>query len=48
MDALSPSPTAAELRTLAEFALAMVLFSDAAHADRSVVRRTLGCRGGCC
>jgi sodium/hydrogen antiporter len=33
--------TAADLRTLAELALAMVLFTDAAHANLSVVRRTL-------
>ncbi len=31
----------ADLRTMAELALAMVLFSDAAHADLSVVRRTV-------
>ncbi len=37
--------TAADLRTLAELALAMVLFSDAAHADLSVVRRTVGLPG---
>jgi sodium/hydrogen antiporter len=40
IDALRLSLTAADLRTLAELALAMVLFSDAAHADLSVVRRT--------
>ena len=33
--------TAAGLHTLAELALAMVLFTDAAHADLSVVRRAL-------
>ena len=31
----------ADLRTLAEAALAMILFSDAAHADLGVIRRTL-------
>lgn len=41
LDALRLPLTAADLRTLAELALAMVLFSDAAHADLSVVRRTL-------
>src|SRR5882762_1869917 len=40
IDALRLSLTATDLRTLAELALAMVLFSDAAHADLSVVRRT--------
>lgn len=34
--------TAADLRTVAELALAMVLFTDAAHADIGVVRRTVG------
>jgi len=34
--------TGADLRTLAEIALAMVLFTDAAHADLSVVRRFVG------
>ncbi len=33
--------TTSGLHTLAELALAMVLFTDAAHADLSVVRRTL-------
>lgn len=33
--------TASDLRILAELALAMVLFSDAAHADLRIVRRTL-------
>ena len=41
LDALRLPLTAADLRTLAELALAMVLFSDAAHADLGVVRRTL-------
>lgn len=34
--------TAADLRALAEAALAMVLFTDAAQADLAVVRRTVG------
>jgi NhaP-type Na+/H+ or K+/H+ antiporter len=38
---LSIPITAHELRTLAELALAMVLFTDAAHADLSIVRRTV-------
>jgi NhaP-type Na+/H+ or K+/H+ antiporter len=33
--------TASDLRILAELALALVLFSDAAHADLRIVRRTL-------
>ncbi len=37
--------TAANLRTLVELSLAMVLFSDAAHADLRVARRTLGLPG---
>jgi NhaP-type Na+/H+ or K+/H+ antiporter len=34
--------TATDLRAVAELALAMVLFTDAAHADIGVVRRTVG------
>ena len=34
--------TANDLRVLAEAALAMVLFTDAAHADLAVIRRALG------
>jgi len=34
--------TAVDLKVLAEAALAMVLFTDAAHADLGVVRRTVG------
>ena len=34
--------TAADLKILAEMSLAMVLFTDAAHADLSVVRRIVG------
>jgi sodium/hydrogen antiporter len=45
LDALRIPLTAADLRTLAELALAMVLFSDAAHADLGVVRRTVGLPG---
>jgi NhaP-type Na+/H+ or K+/H+ antiporter len=45
IDVLRMALTAADLRTLAELALAMVLFSDAAHADLSVVRRTVGLPG---
>ena len=41
IDALRLPLTATVLRTLAELALAMVLFTDAAHADLSVVRRTV-------
>jgi len=41
LDALRLPITATDLRTLAELALAMVLFSDAAHADLTVVRRTV-------
>ena len=37
--------TAADLRILAEISLAMVLFTDAAHADLSVVRRIVGLPG---
>src|SRR5690242_16356958 len=37
--------TGADLRTLAELALAMVLFTDAAHADLGVVRRAVGLPG---
>jgi NhaP-type Na+/H+ or K+/H+ antiporter len=42
MGVLQLQLTAADLRTLAEMALAMVLFTDAAHADLSVIRRTVG------
>jgi sodium/hydrogen antiporter len=42
LGALELPLTAADLKILAEMALAMVLFSDAAHADLGVVRRTLG------
>ncbi|MBS0561264.1 MAG: cation:proton antiporter [Proteobacteria bacterium] len=42
LGALDLQITGADLRTLAELALAMVLFSDAAHADLSVVRRSVG------
>ena len=45
IDALRVPLTATLLRTLAELALAMVLFTDAAHADLSVVRRTVGLPG---
>ena len=45
IDALRQPLTATVLRTLAELALAMVLFSDAAHADLNVVRRTVGLPG---
>ena len=45
IDALRPPLTATVLRTLAELALAMVLFSDAAHADLNVMRRTVGLPG---
>jgi NhaP-type Na+/H+ or K+/H+ antiporter len=45
LDVLRVPLTAAGLRTLAELALAMVLFADAAHADLSVVRRTVGLPG---
>jgi len=34
--------TANDLRVLAEAALAMVLFTDAAHADLAVIRRAVG------
>jgi NhaP-type Na+/H+ or K+/H+ antiporter len=37
--------TAGDLRAVAEAALAMVLFTDAAHADLGVVRRTVGLPG---
>ncbi|HEX2943626.1 MAG TPA: cation:proton antiporter, partial [Rhodopila sp.] len=39
---LQLSLTATDLRVLAELALAMVLFADAAHVDLSVARRTMG------
>jgi sodium/hydrogen antiporter len=42
LNALRLPLTAVDLRTLAELSLALVLFSDAAHADLRVVRRTLG------
>jgi sodium/hydrogen antiporter len=42
LNALRLPLTALDLRTLAELSLALVLFSDAAHADLRVVRRTLG------
>ena len=45
IDVLRQPLTATVLRTLAELALAMVLFSDAAHADLNVVRRTVGLPG---
>ena len=45
LNALRLPLTADDLRTLAELTLAMVLFSDAAHADLRVVRRTLGLPG---
>src|SRR5207302_7283412 len=41
-DILHLEITAADLKVLAEAALAMVLFTDAAHADLGVVRRTVG------
>ena len=41
VDLLHLALTAADLRTVAELALAMVLFTDAAHADLGVVRRTV-------
>ena len=41
LDVLRLDIAAHDLRVLAEAALAMVLFSDAAHADLGVVRRTL-------
>jgi NhaP-type Na+/H+ or K+/H+ antiporter len=41
-DVLRLEITAADLKVLAEAALAMVLFTDAAHADLGVVRRTVG------
>ena len=41
-DVLRLDITAADLRALAEAALAMVLFTDAAQADLAVVRRTVG------
>jgi len=40
--------TAVDLKVLAEAALAMVLFTDAAHADLGVVRRTVACLNACC
>jgi sodium/hydrogen antiporter len=42
LDALRLDITAADLKVLAEAALAMVLFTDAANADLGVVRRTVG------
>jgi NhaP-type Na+/H+ or K+/H+ antiporter len=42
MGALQFQLTGADLRTLAEISLAMVLFTDAAHADLSIVRRFAG------
>lgn len=42
MGMLRLSLTAADLRVIAEFALAMVLFTDAARADLGVARRTVG------
>jgi NhaP-type Na+/H+ or K+/H+ antiporter len=41
-DILRVEVTATDLKAAAEAALAMVLFTDAAHADRSVIRRSLG------
>src|SRR5437762_4549062 len=41
-DILHLEITAVDLKVLAEAALAMVLFTDAAHADLGVVRRTVG------
>lgn len=41
-DILRLEITSADLKVLAEAALAMVLFTDAAHADLDVVRRTVG------
>ena len=42
VDVLRFQLTAAGLRAIAELSLAMVLFTDAAHADLGVVRRALG------
>ena len=42
LDVLRLEITATDLKVLAEAALAMVLFTDAAHADLGVVRRTVG------
>jgi sodium/hydrogen antiporter len=44
-DILRLEITSADLKVLAEAALAMVLFTDAAHADLDVVRRTVGLPG---
>src|SRR5436305_14105875 len=41
-DILHLEITAVDLKVLAEAALAMVLFTDAAHADPGVVRRNVG------
>jgi sodium/hydrogen antiporter len=41
-DLLQLDLTGADLRFMAEISLAMVLFSDAAHADLTVVRRFAG------
>jgi len=42
LDVLHMSIAADDLKVLAEIALALVLFSDAAHADLGVVRRNIG------
>jgi len=42
LDVLRLEISASDLKTLAEAALAMVLFTDAAHADLGVVRRAVG------
>jgi sodium/hydrogen antiporter len=42
LDLLHPAIKAEGLRTLAEFTLAMVLFTDAANADFAIVRRSVG------
>ena len=42
LDVLHLDIAATDLKVLAEAALAMVLFTDAAHADLGVVRRTVG------
>ncbi len=42
LDVLHISIEATDLKVMAELALALVLFSDAAHADLGVIRRTIG------
>ena len=48
LDVLRIDIAATDLKAIAEAALAMVLFTDAAHADLRVFAAMLACRSGSC